>query len=146
MKSDSRTSRTLKFLRRTLLAVAAAVFALMSSQTLADVISARYATGAEVPVSSNGFNATDKTVDLTLNFVPGESQDLTLVRNTGPGFIQGEFNNLAHGQIVTLQYRGVAYHFVANYYGGEGKDLVLMRIRLDNLSAAALQKLDNALI
>ncbi|MFN2622815.1 MAG: hypothetical protein ABR611_08220 [Chthoniobacterales bacterium] len=118
----------------------------MSTRTFAEVVSARYATGAEVPVSTDGFTATNKTVDLTLNFAPAEGQDLMLVRNTGPGFIRGNFNNLAHGQIVALQYRGVTYHFVANYYGGEGRDLVLMRIRLDNLSAAALQKLDNPLV
>jgi len=125
---------------------AAAVFAFMSAPAFAEVVSARYATGAEVPVSADGFTATGKSVDLTLNFAPADGQDLTLVRNTGPKFIQGEFNNLAHGQIVALQHRGVTYHFVANYYGGEGRDLVLMRIRLDNLSAAALQKLDDPLV
>ena len=145
MKSDFRTSRDLQFLPRTLLA-GAAVFVFMSAQTFAGVLSAHYATGAEVPVSSSGFTATDKSVDLTLNFEPTDGRDLMLVRNTGPGFIRGEFSNLAHGQIVTLQYRGVSYHFVANYYGGEGRDLVLMRIRLDDISATALQKLDNALV
>ena len=111
-----------------------------------DVITARYATGAEVPVTADGFTATGKTVDLTLNFAPVSGADLMLVRNTAPGFIQGEFSNLAQGQIVTLHYLDVAYHFVANYYGGNGKDLVLMRVRLDNLSPAAVTKLDDALI
>jgi hypothetical protein len=124
----------------------AAVLAFTTGQTLADVVTAHYVTGAEMPVRSNGFDATNKSVDLTLNFAPADGQDLTLVRNTGPLFIQGNFNNLAHGQIVTLQYRGVSYHFVGNYYGGEGRDLVLMRIRLDNLSAATLQKLDDTLV
>ena len=145
MKSDCRTSRILQFLPRTFLA-AAAVFALTSADMFADVVKASYATGAEVAVTSDGFTATDKSVDLTLNFVPAEGQDLTLVRNTGSGFIRGNFNNLTHGQIVALQYRGVSYHFVANYYGGAGRDLVLMRIRLDDLSAVALQKLDDPLV
>src|SRR5947208_106220 len=144
MKSDCRTSH---FLPRILLPVAVAVaFAFVNAHTFADVVSARYATGTEVPVSSDGFTATDKSVDLTLSFAPPEGRDLMLVRNTGPKFIQGEFNNLAHGQIVTLQYGGVAYHFVANYYGGEGRDLVLMPIRLDDLSAAARQKLSDPLV
>ncbi|HZE12366.1 MAG TPA: hypothetical protein VE086_01285, partial [Chthoniobacterales bacterium] len=85
----------------------------MSNQTFAGVVSVHYATGAEVPVSADGFTASDKSVDLTLNFAPADGQELMLVRNTGPGFIQGKFNNLEHGQIVALQYRGVAYHFVA---------------------------------
>lgn len=131
---------------RTLLAATAAMFALMSGHAFADVVNARYATGAEVPVTSAEFDATGKTVDLTLSFAPVEGQDLMLVRNTGPGFIQGKFSNLAQGQIVTLQYRGVAYHFAANYYGGEGRDLVLMAIRLDDLSAAAVEKLDDQLV
>src|SRR5256714_15141366 len=118
------------------------MFALMSGHAFADVVNARYATGAEVPVSGDSFNAAGKTVDLTLSFAPAEGQDLMLVRNTGPGFIQGKFSNLAHGQIVTLQYRGVAYHFAANYYGGEGRDLALMHIPLDHLSASAREKLD----
>jgi hypothetical protein len=112
----------------------------------ADVIKAHYATAAEVPVSAAGFDANGKQVDLTLNFAPPDGQDLMVVRNTGPKFIQGEFGNLAHGQIVALPYGGVTYHFVANYYGGEGRDLVLMRIRLDDLSAAAVGKLDDQLV
>jgi hypothetical protein len=147
MKSDCRTSRNRKFLPRLLFAAAAAaVFAFTSAHAFADVVSANYATGAEVPASADSFTATGKSVDLTLNFAPVPGRDLMLVRNTGPKFIQGEFSNLAQGQIVALPYRGVTYYFVANYYGGEGRDLVLMPIRLDDLSPVALQKLDNALV
>jgi hypothetical protein len=146
MKSHLKTLGKLPSLRRRLLAATAAVFALISAHTFADVIKARYDTAAQVPVSSDGFSAAGKDVDLTLNIAPVEGQDLMLVKNTGPNFIQGEFNNLAQGQIVALQYSGVSYHFVANYYGGGGRDLVLMGIRLDNLSAATLQKLDNQLV
>ena len=124
----------------------AAVFVLMSTHTLADVVSASYKSGAEVPVRSDDFTATGKSVTVTLNFAPTTAQDLTLVQNTGRGFIQGKFSNLAQGQIVTLHYGGAAYHFVANYYGGKGKDLVLMRINLDDLSPAAAKKLDNQLV
>jgi len=146
MKSDLKNSRKFPRVFRTLLAITAGLFALTCAHTFADVVTARYATGAEVPVTADGFSAIDKSVDLTLSFAPAEGQDLTLVRNTGPKFIQGEFNNLAHGKIVALQYRGVTYHFVANYYGGEGRDLVLMHLRLDDLSVAARQKLDDALV
>jgi len=143
MKSDCRTSQ---FLSRALLAVAvAAGFAFLSAAAFAEVVTARYATGAEVPVSADSFTAADKSVDLTL-LGPVEGEELMLVKNTGPNFILGEFSNLAQGQIVALQYSGVTYHFVANYYGGAGRDLVLMRVRLDNLSAAAVQKLSDPLV
>ena len=130
-------------MRIVLIALVAVVFPL---SVAADVVSARYVTGADVPVSADGFTATGKSVDLTLNIAPVEGQDLMLVKNTGPNFIMGEFNNLAQGQIVALQYSGVSYHFVANYYGGGGKDLVLMPIRLDDLSATALPKIDDPLL
>src|SRR5205814_2915047 len=136
MKSDCRTSQ---FLPRTFLA--AAIFALTSAQTFASDVSARYVTGAEVPVTADAFNAHDKTVNLVLNFAPAEGKNLMHVRNTGPGFIQGEFNNLAQGQIVALPYSGITYHFVSNYYGGAGRDLVLMPIRLNDLAATAREKL-----
>src|SRR5689334_9756360 len=98
MKLECRTSQ---FLPHRLFAFALAIgLVFLSGRTFADVVSARYATGAEVPITADGFTATDKSVDLTLSFAPAESQDLTLVRNTGPRFIQGEFKNLAHGQIV----------------------------------------------
>ena len=41
-----------------------------------------------------------------------------LVNNTGLGFIQGTFSNLAQGQQVDLTFGGVVYKFVANYFGG----------------------------
>ena len=134
----------LKFIMRTILAALLVVTVPVS--VFADVVSARYATSADVPVRAVSFAAAGKTIDLTLNFAPLDGQDLTLVRNTGPKFIQGEFSNLAHGQIVALQFQGVTFHFVANYYGGEGRDLVLMRIRLDDLSDAARTKLNDTLV
>jgi hypothetical protein len=145
MKSDFNTSRNLPSPRRALFA-AIALCALMSAHAFADVVNASFATGAEVPVVSDGFTATGKTLNLTLNFAPAEGKDLMLVHNTGSDFIQGKFSNLVQGQIVTLKHRGMAYHFVANYYGGNGRDLVLMPTRLDDLSATALEKLDSQLV
>ena len=130
-------------MRIILIALVAVIFPF---SVFADVINARYVTGLEVPVTAESFSATGKRVDLTLNLVPSQGADLMLVRNTGPGFIAGTFDNLQHGQIVTLNYLGVAYHFVANYYGGNGRDLVLMPISLDDLSAATRAKLDDPLV
>ncbi len=92
--------------------------------TTPGMLSATYDFASYLPVSAGGFTATGWTVDLSLNFAPPVGTRLTVVNNTGPGLI-GRFGNLAHGQPVSLAYNGVAYAFVANYYGGTGNDLVL---------------------
>ena len=145
MKTHFDMSSNWKFWRRTLF-VAMAALALLNVRAFADVVNASYTTGAEVPVSADEFNANGKSVAVKLNFAPRLDTDLTVVRNTGQGFIHGKFNNLVQGQIVTLHHGGTPYHFVANYYGGEGKDLVLMPTTLDDLSTAAVEKLDNPLL
>ena len=61
----------------------------------------------------------------TLNYAPPVGTTLTVVKNTGLNLIGGTFKNLAQGQDVTLSFGGTAYHFVANYFGGTGNDLVL---------------------
>ena len=91
-----------------------------------DVVNATYNTGAEVPISSDGFTALGKTVNLRLNYVPTAGTQLTVVQNKGSGMIRRTFRNLAQGQIVGLSYGGVTYSFVANYRGGKGNDLVLL--------------------
>jgi hypothetical protein len=145
MKSYFRTPQVLP---RMLLALAmAAGFVLLSAHTFADVVRANYVTGLEVPISSYGFTATDKSVDLKLNFAPAPDTQLVVVENTGPGVIVGTFSNLAQGQIVELSYRGVAYHFVAHYHGGTGNDLVLLRTTdKESIPAAVLPKLDAQLV
>jgi alpha-tubulin suppressor-like RCC1 family protein len=79
----------------------------------------------DVPLTSSTFSAAGRTLNLTLNCVP-LANELTVIRNPGRNFIQGEFTNLVHGQSVTLDYDGETYHFVANYFGGTGNDLVLV--------------------
>ncbi|MBL9144408.1 MAG: choice-of-anchor D domain-containing protein [Verrucomicrobiaceae bacterium] len=63
---------------------------------------------------------------ISLGFAPTPGTSLMLIKNTALGFINGQFSNLAQGQTVTLNYGGVNYNFVANYYGGTGNDLVLV--------------------
>lgn len=146
MKPNLKTFPHFQVLARTLLA-AVAVLTFSTAHTFAVALNATYTTGAEVPVSSNGFTATGKTVNFTLNFAPDAGTQLMVVRNTGPGAIIGTFSNLAQGQTVALSYRRVNYHFVANYYGGAGHDLVLLWTS-DNksLPAATLKKLDAQII
>jgi len=90
-----------------------------------NILSATYTTGEEVPVIANGFTATGNTVNVTLNYAPETGTSLTVVNNTGLGFINGTFDNLAQGQAVALMFNGLTFHFVANYHGGTGNDLVL---------------------
>jgi alpha-tubulin suppressor-like RCC1 family protein len=89
------------------------------------VVAASYHSAAAVPVTLASYTATGNSVDFTLNFAPAVGTSLTVVNNTGLGFIQGTFDNLAQGQRVMLSFDGIRYGFVANYFGGSGNDLVL---------------------
>jgi len=79
-----------------------------------------------VPISAGSYaiNA-GTTIDLSLGCAPPTGTNLTVINNTGLGFIQGQFINLAQGQTVILSYNDRDYPFVVNYYGGTGNDLVL---------------------
>ncbi len=88
-------------------------------------INVTFNSATDIPVTASGYIATGNTVNLTLNFAPETGTQLMVVKNTALDFIKGTFSNLAQGQEVTLSFGGVPYHFVANYYGGSGKDLVL---------------------
>ncbi|MBN8458912.1 MAG: choice-of-anchor D domain-containing protein [Verrucomicrobia bacterium] len=99
-------------------------FAIQGNRAVA--LDASFAAVGGVPLTTNGLIATGSTVNLSLNFIPATGTNLTVVNNTGPGFITGTFDNLAQGQKVELPYGGITYEFVANYYGGSGNDLVLV--------------------
>lgn len=90
-------------------------------------ITASYTAAADVPMTLPGVTiVSGSTATLTLSYAPDVGTELTVVKNTGLGFISGVFSNLAQGQAVTLSYGGVDYDFVVNYYGGTGNDLVLV--------------------
>ena len=80
---------------------------------------------SDVPLTANGFAAGGHPINLVLGYAPTPGAVLTMVNNTGLGFIFGRFGNLAQGQRVTLTYSGTSYDFSANYHGGTGNDLVL---------------------
>jgi hypothetical protein len=107
-----------------------------------NVVNASYMTGTEVPIVANDFTAAGKTLDITLSFAPRPGADLIVVKNTGAGMIKGVFTNVAQGQIIDLAYAGITYHFVANYHGGTGNDLVLLWTDADSPVA---KKLDDQL-
>ena len=98
-------------------------------------------------MNSKGFTAEGKTISLTLSFAPPPGTQLMVVKNDGAGIIRGRFNNLAQGQTISLTYSGLSYHFVANYYGGNGNDLVLLWTTGDELvPPLAKEKLDGQLL
>lgn len=86
-----------------------------------------FASGADVAVTTNGFTATGNTINLSLGFAPPPFAVLTVLNNTSGSPIGGTFTNLAQGQTLTLTYGGTAYSFMADYFGGDGNDLVLRR-------------------
>lgn len=86
---------------------------------------ATYNAAADIPVTVNGLTATGNSAGIALNFAPNPGTNLMLVNNTGLAPIVGSFSNLTHGQTLNLNYGGVSYQFVANYYGGTGNDLIL---------------------
>ncbi len=90
-----------------------------------DSLDAVWTSAASVPATAATYNATGRAIFFSLQYAPATGGSLTVVNNTGPGFITGRFINLAHGQAVSLSFGGVAYSYVANYYGGTGNDLVL---------------------
>ena len=100
--------------------------ALFLAQPLAAItIPANFTSATTVPVSEFSYNATGKALDFSLGFHPARGTNLTVVRVTGRTFINGRFSNLQHGQRVHLRYGDTVYHFIADYYGGDGNDLVL---------------------
>jgi hypothetical protein len=126
---------------------AIAMLGLSTTRLFADDVNVTYVTGAEVPVSSSGFTAMGKKVNIVLNFAPSPGTQLMLVQNTGPGIIRGTFSNLAQGQTIALTYGGLTHYFVANYHGGNGNDLVLLWTTGNQfMPAVAARKLDGQIV
>lgn len=84
-----------------------------------------YHSATHIPVATDGYTATGETLQVSLGFEPPTGTNLTVIRMTGPAGMVGEFANLAHGDPLVLSYAGLDYHFLANYHGNHGRDLVL---------------------
>lgn len=76
-------------------------------------------------ITASDFSAAGVLLDLSLGFTPAPGARLRLLTLTGPEPLIGSFTNLPHGSIVGLDHEGSTYHFVVNYYGGNGNDLEL---------------------
>lgn len=101
--------------------LAAAAFA---PSTASAALTHTFTTGTVPAVVASGYVASG-ALQLALAFAPTPGTDLTVVRNTGPAFIAGTFDGVPHGATVRLSYGGMDYTFKANYYGGNGRSLVL---------------------
>jgi alpha-tubulin suppressor-like RCC1 family protein/phosphodiesterase/alkaline phosphatase D-like protein len=84
-----------------------------------------YSSVGDVPVTAANFTAAGQVAGLKLGFAPLPGTELVVVENAGSNPIHGEFSNVPHGGVVALDFNGTTYHFVANYFGGDGNDLVL---------------------
>ncbi len=89
-------------------------------------VTVTFASATNPAITTDGYDATGGTLGVSLAFAPSPGTNLTVVNNTTLDFIKGSFSDLAHGQTVVLNYGGTAYHFVADYFGGTGNDLVLV--------------------
>jgi alpha-tubulin suppressor-like RCC1 family protein len=102
-------------------------FRIALTGTRSATMSANFTTATDIPLTSSAINPTGSTLSFTLGFKPTPGTNLTVIKNTGLPFIDGQFSNLANGATVNLSYNGTTYPFVAWYYGGQGNnDLVLL--------------------
>jgi alpha-tubulin suppressor-like RCC1 family protein len=116
------SARLLRLTVHALLACAA----LAASALHAQGLEATFNTAADIPLTVPSYTASG-TVTLTLGFAPLPGTNLTLIKNTGLPFIDGQFTNLPNGSTVNLTHAGTPYPFIAWYYGGDGNnDLVLL--------------------
>jgi alpha-tubulin suppressor-like RCC1 family protein len=86
--------------------------------------SLNFASAAEIPLAGDR-PAVSGELAITLGFAPVPGTDLTVLRNTGPAFIQGTFANLPQGAVIPLTFGGMTHSYVVDYFGGNGRSLVL---------------------
>ena len=84
-----------------------------------------FASAASVAVTADRHVALANTATLSLGFAPPPGTTLRVVNVTGPEPILGEYENLPQGGISALEHNGILYRFMADYFGGDGNDLVL---------------------
>ncbi|MES2735651.1 MAG: choice-of-anchor D domain-containing protein [Verrucomicrobiota bacterium] len=90
-----------------------------------DILNVSFNTKNDVPFSASNVALNNSTLNFSLVFTPTVGTQLTVIRNTSVFPINGTFSNLEHGKEIALLYNQIPYYFVANYYGGDGNDLVL---------------------
>jgi len=86
---------------------------------------ASYNSVTNVPLTVSGNLYVSGSLPIVLGFAPAPGTNLTVINNTGPSFLWGKFSNIPQGGTISLTYNGATYNFVANYFGGNGRSLVL---------------------
>lgn len=100
-------------------------FRLNLSATVSGSVATAWSTPSQIPLTTAGLDTTGSSIQFSLGHAPVTGACLTVVNNTGSGPTAGNFDNLAQGQRVDLTHAGVVYRYFANYFGGDGNDLVL---------------------
>jgi len=88
-------------------------------------VTAVFSSISQVIATYPAYDATGLDISLSLACEVPTGKELKVLDNTGIGFIRGNFNNLAQGQVVSLSHAGATVRLVADYHGGDGNDLVL---------------------
>lgn len=88
-------------------------------------VAATFNSPSDAALSLPAFDATGLTVSLALNCPLAAGAELKVIDNSGIGFIRGQFHNLQQGQVVSLSNGTATYRLAADYFGGDGNDLVL---------------------
>lgn len=78
-----------------------------------------------VGMTREAYDATGLKVNVGLDFAPSTGTSLMVLNNTGLNPIRGNFTGFGQGDTVVLNTMGRDYHFIVNYHGGDGNDLVL---------------------
>lgn len=91
-----------------------------------NLVDATFNAASEVPIIVAGFTVpAGRSLGLNLGFAPSPGCVLTVVNNTAADLISGSFLDLPQGGLVAASFGGQTWIFQANYYGGDGNDLVL---------------------
>lgn len=90
-------------------------------------VDAPFNSGTDIPIIAAGYTVpTGRSLGVTLGFAPPPGTALVAVSNTAATPINGTFLDLPQGGLITATFGGQTYIFQANYFGGDGNDLVLI--------------------
>ena len=79
-----------------------------------------------IPITTSSIvDLSGHELQISLSFAPPVGTSLKVIENKSLSFITGSYVGMAHGSQVILNYGNLSYIFIANYYGGDGNDLVL---------------------
>jgi ELWxxDGT repeat protein len=91
-----------------------------------NLVDSNFNSAADIPITAAGYTVpAGRSLGLTLGFIPPPGTALVVVSNTSTAPISGTFLDLPQGALITATFGGQTYIFQANYFGGDGNDLVL---------------------